>query len=147
MHTWQPSHRDSSTVLTFPFPASTCSAPVGQASTHPGLMHCRHMARTMSSGKHPQGFCTICILDKDRSVFPSCTREQASIQDMQPLHFFLSTTRYPSDNGAVNGFFSAVPTSAILHPSFAGFIPGLPSFGFFLPDLYCVASAVFPLTL
>ncbi len=36
---------------------------------------------------------------RERFSVPSLTNEQASIQDRQPWHFFVSTRRYPSEAG------------------------------------------------
>jgi hypothetical protein len=50
----------------------------------------------MSSGHLAKLFCTTCILDKERFITPSWAREQASMQDMHPWHFFISTSMKPN---------------------------------------------------
>jgi hypothetical protein len=65
----------------------------------------------------------ICILAKERFCSPSFTKEQASIQLVQPEHFLESTTIYavddgvffPADSWATDAF--PVATGAVLAKS------------------------------
>ena len=49
-------------------------------------------------------------------VFPSCTNEQASMQVMQPQHFFLSTTRYPFESAKLEDVFSVTSDIGLILP-------------------------------